>query len=382
MSDLGLSMDTEPRSRRRGKNGGSRGRRKEKRGRSGCAVFVAFAIVIGLILTGGWFAYGFVKDRFGPPPDYSGAGSEQTVVVVVKPGWVASQIGNELKRAQVVKSVDAFTKVYTADKQQRGIEAAAYVMKTKQSAKTAFEFMADRKNQAKATIPEGTRATKVYEVLAKQMQIAPAEFEAAAKDPSLGLPPWANGNIEGFLFPTQYPVAPGMKPVDVLRDMVTTAKNKFAAWDLEGKAAKVGKSPYEILVISSMIQAEAKQDQDFGKISRVIYNRLAAKPAMKLGFDSTVNYGLNRNNIVVTDKETTSDHAWNTYTRNGLPATPINNPGKQAIDAALAPADGDMLYFVTVNLETGETLYAKTLSEHEKNKKLFQEYLKSKQNGG
>lgn len=384
MSDLGLTMDTEPRNRRRGKSGGSRGRRKEKRGRSGCAVFLAFAIVLALIATAGWFAYGFVKDRFGPPPDYTGTGqADSSIVVVVKPGWVASQIGNELKRAQVVKSVDAFTKIYTADKQQRGIEAAAYVMKKHMSAKSAFEYMVERKNQSTATIPEGSRATKVYEILAKKMQVPAAEFEAAAKDPSIGLPPWANGQIEGFLFPVQYPVAPGMKPVDVLRDMVTKAKNKYLAMDLEAKARAVGKSPYEILVIASMVQAEAKQDADFGKISRVIYNRLGAKPPMKLGFDSTVNYGLNRNNIVVTQNELNQDHPWNTYRRDGLPATPINNPGDVAINAALNPVPGDMLYFVTVNLETGETKYARTAADHDKNKKEFQAYLDAqKKNGG
>ncbi|HSA50606.1 MAG TPA: endolytic transglycosylase MltG [Yinghuangia sp.] len=388
MSDLGLTMDTEPRSRRRGKNSGSgsRGRRKEKRGRSGCAVFLAFSIVIAVIATGGWYAYGFIKDRFGPPPDYSGAGVEgSSVVVVVESGWGGAQIGNELKRAQVVKSVDAFTKVYTADKMQRNIKAGAYVMKKHMSAKSAFSYMVEDKNRETATLPEGTRVSKVYEILAQKMKIDPKEFEAAAKDPSIGLPAWANGQIEGFLFPMQYPVAPGMKPVDVLRGMVETTMNKIVKLDVENRARAVGKSPYEILIIASMIQAEAKQDADFGKISRVIYNRLNAKPAMKLGFDSTVNYGLNRNDIVVTNDQTRQDHPWNTYTRNGLPQTPINNPGQDAFEAALDPVPGDWLYFVTINLETGETLYAKTAAEHEKNKEKFEAYMeaqKDKKNGG
>lgn len=381
MSDLGLTMDTEPRSRRRAKNGRSRGRKKDKRGRSGCAVFIAFAVVVGVLGMGGWYAYGFVKDRFGPPPDYSGAGDNgSTVVVVVKPGWVASNIGNELKRAGVVKSVDAFTKAYTGDKQQRNIEAAAYVMKKHMSAKSAFEFMADRKNQSKVTIPEGTRKKRVYEILAKQMQLQPADIEKAAADPSIGLPAWANGQIEGFLFPTQYPVAPGMNPVDVLRDMVTNAKNKFTAWKLEERATALGKSPYDILTIASLVQAEARHDDDFGKISRVIYNRLSSK--MPLGFDSTINYGLDRNNIVVTTEMTKQDTPWNTYIRAGLPKTPIDNPGKQAIDAALAPADGKWLYFVTVNTDTGETKYAETSAEHDKYKKEFDAFIKQKQQNG
>jgi UPF0755 protein len=355
-------MDTEPRSRRRGKNGGSRGRRKEKRGRSGCAVFIAFAVVVALIATGGWYAYGFVKDRFGPPPDYSGTGAEGTsVVVVVKPGWVASQIGNELKRAQVVKSVDAFTKAYTGDKQQRNIEASAYVLKKHMSAKSAFEFMADRNNRQNINPGEGLRASKVFDVVAKKLNVPVAEVEAAAKDPSLGLPAWANGNVEGFLYPGQYAAAPGMKPVDVLREMVTTAKNKFATWDLEAKAAAVGRKPYEILTIASMIQAEVRTAEDMPKVAEVIYNRLGKD--MTLGLDSTVNYALNKSSLQLTRAELDTNSPYNTRKVKGLPPTPIGNPGKDAITAALSPGTGTYLYFVTVNPESGLTKFTASQSE-------------------
>ncbi|MDI2132089.1 endolytic transglycosylase MltG [Yinghuangia seranimata] len=367
MSDLGLFPDSEPRtSRRKGKNGSSRGRKKESKGRSGCAVFIAFAIVIGLLGAGGWYAYGFVKDRFGPPPDYSGAGNaSDTIVVVVKPGWVASNIGNELKRVGVVKSVDAFTKAYTGDKQQRNIEASAYVMKKHQSAKSAFEFMVDRNNRQNINPGEGLRATKVYEVIAKKLGVPPAEVEAASKDPSLGLPAWANNNIEGFLFPGQYAAAPGMKPVDVLRDMVTTAKNKYTAMQLEQKAQAAGKTPYQILTIASMVQAEVRRTEDFGKVSQVIYNRLGKD--MTLGLDSTVNYALNKSSLQLTTDDLKVDSPYNTRIKKGLPPTPIGNPGVPAINAALAPPQGNFVYFVTTNPETGETKFTDSYTQ-------FQQY--------
>ncbi|NUU21945.1 MAG: endolytic transglycosylase MltG [Streptomycetaceae bacterium] len=379
MSDLGLTMDTEPRSRRRGKSGGNRGRRKEKRGRSGCAVFLAFAIVIALVATGGWYAYGFVKDRFGPPPDYSGTGADgSSVVVVVKTGWVASQIGNELKRAGVVKSVDAFTKAYTGDKQQRNIEASAYVLKKHMSAKSAFEFMADRNNRQNINPGEGFRANRVFDVIAKKLNVPTADVEAAAKDPSIGLPAWAEGNIEGFLFPGQYAAAPGMKPVDVLRDMVDTAKTKFVSWELETKAGAIGRKPYDILKIASMIQAEVRSAEDMPKVAEVIYNRL--NKDMTLGLDSTVNYALNKSSLQLTQAELQTNSPYNTRKVKGLPPTPIGNPGKDAITAALSPGTGANLYFVTVNPETGETKFTASQTE-------FQSFVKEletwhKQNPG
>lgn len=375
MSDLGLTMDTEPRSRRRGKNGGSRGRRKEKRGRSGCAVFIAFAVVIGLLLTGGWFAYGFVKDRFGPPPDYSGAGVEgSSVVVVVKPGWVASQIGNELKRAKVVKSVDAFTKAYTGDKQQRNIEASAYVLKEHMSAKSAFEFMVNRANRQNITPGEGLRANKVFDIVAKKLNVPIADVEAAAKDPSIGLPEWAGGNIEGFLWPAQYAAAPGMKPIDVLRDMVNTSKNKYAAMKLEEKAAAVGKTPYDILKMASIIQAEVRHTEDMTSVSQVIYNRLEKN--MTLGMDSTVNYVLNKSALQLTQAELNTDSPYNTRIKKGLPPTPINSPGEKAIIAALSPTQGKLLYFVTVNPETGETRFSDNQAQFNKDVKELEQWHK------
>jgi UPF0755 protein len=380
MSDLGLRMDSEsePRSRRRGKDDnsrrGGRGRGRKKKNRSGCAVLVALAIVLAIVGGGGYWAYGFLKDRFGPPPDYSGSGSGQ-VLVEIKTGWATPQMANELKRAGVTKSVEAFTKVAREDKDQRAskIQPGAYTMAKHMSAKSAFEILVNPKNKQDLIVPPGRRATQVFELIAKKLNVPKEKVEAAAKDPSLGLPDYAKGNIEGFIYPASYVAAPGMDPLVVLKDMVAKSVKSYDG--LAEKAAAVKKSPYEIIVIASLIEAEAKTIDHKGKVSEVIYNRI--KKNMSLGLDSTVNYYLNKSNVQLSTKELNdASNPYNTRVLKGLPPGPINTPGKDSIAAALAPSDGDFLYFVTTNPETGETAFSSTDAQFQKDKAKLSQWIK------
>jgi peptidoglycan lytic transglycosylase G len=380
MSDLGLRMDSEsePRSRRRGKDDnsrrGGRGRGRKKKNRSGCAVMVALAIVLAIVGGGGYWAYGFLKDRFGPPPDYSGSGSGQ-VLVEIKTGWATPKMANELKRVGVTKSVEAFTKVAREDKDQRAskIQPGAYTMAKHMSAKAAFEILVNPKNKQDLIVPPGLRSSQVYDLIAKKLNVPKEKVEAAAKDPSLGLPEYAKGNIEGFLNPASYVAAPGMDPVVVLKDMVARSVKQYAG--LEEKAAAVKKSPYDIIVIASLIQAEAKTIDQRGKVSEVIYNRL--KKNMSLGLDSTINYYLNKSNVQLKQSELNdASNPYNTRIKKGLPPGPINTPGKDSIAAALAPSDGDYLYFVTVDPITGETVFCKTDAQFQEANKRLQQWIK------
>ncbi len=121
--------------------------------------------------------------------------------------------------------------------------------------------------------------------------------------------------------------------------------------------------------MASLVQAEG-QPADFAKVSRVIYNRL--DQGMKLQLDATVNYALGRSTLKLTNQDITVDSPYNTYKVTGLPPTPINSPGEQALEAALAPAAGDWLYYVTVNPTTGETKFTSSYSEFLKFKAEFQ----------
>ncbi len=120
-------------------------------------------------------------------------------------------------------------------------------------------------------------------------------------------------------------------------------------------------SPYETVVVASIIEGEARRPGDFPKVARVIYNRL--ERGMRLEMDSTVNYALNADKEIVTYEDLGVDSPYNTYRHDGLPPTPINSPGERALRAAIRPADGDWLYFVTVRTETGETKFADDYDE-------------------
>jgi UPF0755 protein len=119
-------------------------------------------------------------------------------------------------------------------------------------------------------------------------------------------------------------------------------------------------SPYNILVVASLVQREAKPD-DFAKVARVIYNRLGER--RKLEFDSTVNYPLDRQEVATTDGDRAQVTPWNTYASEGLPVTPICSPGDQALAAAERPEAGDWLYFVTIDLQ-GTTLFTRDYPQH------------------
>ena len=119
-------------------------------------------------------------------------------------------------------------------------------------------------------------------------------------------------------------------------------------------------SPYQVLTVASLVQREAKP-QDFAKVARVIYNRLAER--RKLEFDSTVNFPLDRQEVATTDADRAQPTPWNTYVREGLPATPICSPGQPALAAAERPAPGDWLYFVTIDMQ-GTTLFTRDYQQH------------------
>jgi UPF0755 protein len=346
------------------------GARRRKRGFSGClAVLVALAVVIG----GGYFVgsrgYHYLKDHLGSPAaDYSGPGKGQ-VLFQVKSGDTVSGIGRELKALGVVASVEAFN---NASNGKTGIQVGYYQLRRKMSAQDAFNVLADPKNilTTAVTIPEGLRVADILPILAAKTKYPVAAFRSALKDTSaLGLPSYANGNPEGYLFPSTYGFGPKEKPVQMLTDMVTRWKQAAADDGLVAAAARLGKTPAQLMTIASLVQAEGRCS-DMPKIARVIYNRLDG-PGDKGGtngllqIDATVNYALHRKGVVaVTTAETQDTQSpYNTYLNPGLPPGPIDAPGDAAIKAAAKPATGPWYYYVTVNLRTGETKFTASYNQ-------------------
>ncbi|MFG3496282.1 endolytic transglycosylase MltG [Streptomyces sp. NPDC047928] len=218
-------------------------------------------------------------------------------------------------------------------------------------------------------IPEGWRSSQVYEAVDKALGVPPGTTRQAAAGAALELPAEAQGNPEGFLFPATYPIDATTTPKSLLRYMVSTAGERFGADRVSTAARRNGVSLYQQVTIASIVQAEADTPEDMGKVARVIYNRLAQ--GMPLQMDSTLNYALGRSTLDTSHADTRIDSPYNTYERQGLPPTPIDNPGEQAMDAAVAPPPGEWLYFVTV--KPGDTRFTGDYTEQQRNVREFNE---------
>jgi UPF0755 protein len=354
--------------------GRSRGRR-----RRGC---LPLALLVVLLAGGAWFggswALDQVKQLTGGNPDYPGPGSG-SVTFQVHQGDTATIIGRNLKAAGVVKSVGAFTAAARTDTRSRNIQVGFYALKKQMKASAALAVLVDPKNlvQARLTIPEGYRVKDIVKAIAAKTDIKAGQVQAALKDPNaLGLPPEANGNVEGYLFPATYDVVPGETAVQLLRQMVAKTVAVEKQLDIATKAKALGYTPEQILTVASILEYEGSRDQDYPKIARAIYNRL--QKGMAIQSDATVAYANNLSGTVwTTQAQRDNPSPYNTYVHTGLPPGPIGSPGEKTIEAALSPADGPWLYWLVVNLKTGETRFNTTLEGHNRDKALLDEYCKT-----
>lgn len=368
MTDLSVWSDeeTHPGPRRR--------RKKERKG--GLAVVLAVLLILALLGGGAALAFGLgakVKDALSgsAAPDYPGPGTGE-VIIEVTPGQTVAEVGQTLKAEDVIKSTQAFFEVANANPDSSSLQPGFYRLRHKMSAAGALDALLDPASrvQAKVTLPEGLRLDETLQRLAEGTELPLRDFKAALRGAEeLGLPDYAQGNPEGFLYPATYDVPPDADAQEVLRQL-------FAAYAAAAEKAGVERTPRdpeEIVIIASLVEAEARLPEDFGKVARVVYNRLEA--GMPLQFDSTVNYALKADKEIVTYEDLGKDSPYNTYQNTGLPPAPINSPGEAAMLAAVNPPDGDWLYFVTVDPEKGITKFTSDYQEFLK----FKAELKSNQ---
>ncbi len=328
----------------------------------GClAVLVVLAVIVG----GGVLALSTgldkVKGLFAGPEDYPGPGTG-SVVFEVGEGQTSAAIARNLKAAGVVKSVEAFTDAAADDARSRGIQVGFYNLKKQMTAKDALAVLENPKNLVRntVTVPEGLRVPDTLKILAKKTGVPLAKLQRAAGNAkAIGLPAYAKGNPEGYLFPATYAFPPNADAVTMLSAMVARWRQAADDADLEARAKALGYTPGELMTVASLVESEANRDQDRGKVARVIYNRLESDvTGGLLQIDATVNYALGRDlGLGLTAADLQVDSPYNTRKVPGLPPGPIESPGDKAIAAAADPPAGDWVYYVTVNLDTGETRF-------------------------
>ena len=358
-------VEDRPRRGRRGRDdgpggGGGRGGGWDDDGGSGrrrstirrLAPWIALLVILTPLLIGGLYIYNIYENKYHPA-DYSGPGTS-SVTVQVNSGDSASSLGPRLQSLGVVASARAFVLAaeHTTSTTSTGappqLEAGFYKLHMHMQASLAWAALLNPKNrvQLTVTIPEGKRASQVVLILAKETSIPASQFQAVINSPAqLGLPSYAKGKVEGYLFPATYTIQPNETAAQILKAMVQRYGIEAQAIKISSAATAVHLSSAQVIIEASLAQAEGGSVSDYPKIARVIANRLAI--GMHLQFDSTVLYGLGKYAVSATIAETRTPGPYNTYLNAGLPVGPICNPGNAAIQAVLHPASGNWLYFLT-----------------------------------
>jgi UPF0755 protein len=362
------------------------GRRKKGRSVPGClAVLVALAVLVG----GFYFAVtkgvDLVRDQFADPADFAGPGKGK-VTFQVESGDSIAEMGRGLKEEGVVASVQAFINAANAEPDSSGSQVGFYEFKKEMPAADALDVLLDPENilSDTVTIPEGLRVVDIVDVLVKNTDFGRSQYERVLDDPErLGLPDYAEGNPEGYLFPSTYDFGPDATAQSILVAMVDRWEQAADEADLEGSAAELGYTPHELMTVASLVEAEAARQQDRGKVARVIYNRLTGDETNGLlQIDATVNFAADQElGAVPTTEDLEIDSPYNTYLTPGLPPGPIEAPGDAAIQAAANPSEGDWYYYVTVNLRTGETKFAETYDEFLTYKNELRDYCATESEG-
>lgn len=383
MSDLFLDelvqpdapRDPEPRSARRAERAEREARRRRRRRKNITALVVVAVVVAGLGIAVWKIGMPLVDDWRGTPEsstdDYPGPGNGE-VEVVIPAGATGTQMGQILADADVVASVGAFTRAFAANPDAPSIQPGTYRLQLQMRAADAVAALINSENRVvtRVTIVEGLRVTQVLEKLSAVTAIPVADFEAVLADPaSVGLPAEAGGNFEGWLFPATYSFEPGTTAQEMIATMVAKTVQVLDARGIPAEDRQ------RVLILASLAEGEARTAEDRAMVVRAILNRL--DDGMPLQIDAAVAYGLGINGEELTRDHvspTATDNPYNTYAHAGLPPGPINSPGEVSIDAAIAPADGPWKFWVTINHETGETLFAVTYEEHRANVERLREY--------
>ncbi len=331
---------------------------------------------------------------FGRQNDYAGSGKKD-LVIQVHAGDSTTAIGETLHNYDVVRTVNAFVEAAQGNDAISSIQPGYYRLRTEIPASSAVKRLADPESRVgKLVIPEGeqlddttdakTNATTpgIFTMISKatcvdldgdKHCVSGAELRTAAeKTPlaSLSVPAWAiepvtrmgddHRRLEGLIAPGTFNVNPSSSARTILETLISASTQQYVKKGLLDTATAMNMSPYNVLVVASLVQRESKP-QDFPKVARVIYNRLAEHRTLE--FDSTVNYPLDRREVATTDADREQQTPWNTYVSEWLPATPICSPGTDALKAAEHPEPGDWLYFVTIDAQ-GTTLFTRDYQQH------------------
>jgi UPF0755 protein len=318
---------------------------------------MAFLLVLVVLSAGAGGLYLYTTGASGP---------SRPVTVEVPPGATAEDVGRILEGQEVIRSTLAFRVVAAVRGFGESIQAGTYQLATNMTLSEALDILEGGPlvETVDLTVPEGLELTEIADVAGRVLpDVQPEAFHRSATGGEWALPPYlpeGTDTVEGFLFPKTYEFPPDAGVDQVINRLLVQFETEAASLDWS-RANELRLSPYEVVIVASLIEREAWVDDDRDKVSAVIHNRLAE--GMPLQIDATVQYALPEENRELTFEDYEVDSPYNTYLHPGLPPTPIASPGLASLRAALDPADADYLYFVVVDPETGEHAFAETYEE-------------------
>ncbi|MEP6464299.1 MAG: endolytic transglycosylase MltG [Frankiaceae bacterium] len=320
-------------------------------------------IVLALLAVAGVVILGIrTVSRMLTPGDYTGQGTG-AVTIRVRTGDAATDMAATLADQHVVKSAEAFRRAASKDERSAKIQPGFYRLRSEMSASAALALLLTPSSRVstRVVIPEGMTLDSALLTMARNAHLRLADLKAAVRKPtSIGLPAVCRGRVEGCLFPATYDFSPGTSAVDALRQMTGRFSEAAGEVGLVPGARSLRMSPYQVVTVASLLEKEVKLPADYPRVARVVYNRLAqGKP---LEFDSTIVYVTHNRTGRVSRVDTRTPSPYNTYLHKGLPPTPINSPGELALRAALHPAAGKWIYFLTVD-KTGRSAFVATYPE-------------------
>ena len=338
-------------------------RRRAQRKRKNLMRVIVAIVVVAVLAAGGFFGYRTLvsirRERAqaqyeASVQDYPGPGGEE-VQFTVHEGEGAAEIAKNLVAEDIVRTEGAFTTAVSAN--NLTLYPGTYTLRKQMSAASVAKILSDQNNASGfLEVRPGDRVSTVVTNAAELMEISEDELNTVIDGGGSGiLPSEAEGSFEGWLEPGMYDVQ-NKSVEDVLKEMVDA---RIAKLDELGVSSD---QRQRVLKIASIAEAEVNREEYYGKVTRVIENRLA--DGMNLGMDTSLAYGLGKSASEITDADIAdTSNQYNLHNHEGLPPTPISNPGDSAIEAAVNPEQGDWMYFVTVDLSTGETKFVETEDE-------------------
>jgi UPF0755 protein len=304
----------------------------------------------------------WIQRKLDPPGDPG-----RRVSVVVPRGATTADVAELLAAEDVITDARIF-RYYLRVRGGGPFQAGTYVLRRDSSMGDARAALREgpRLDFTDVTVQEGKWASDVAEIVA---DVPGLDASAFAAELGSGVvrslyQPQDVTNMEGLLFPDTYRVDQNEDEQAVLARMVTKLDEVATELGYADAAARVGRQPYEVLIVASLVEAEAKVDDDRAKIARVIYNRL--QQGMTLGIDATVYYALQRKGGPLTRTDLAVDSPYNTRVNPGLPPTPIGLPGRASLEAAINPEPGPWLYYVLSD-EEGHHAFSESYEEFQRN---------------